>query len=88
MFSNPTFGKENSPLLASHKRKQQLFKKATFFLRDILTYVELGEVGEDLCEAVVVVLLGELHLSHVKMPDTVDLVMLVYHCGRLPLCFG
>lgn len=53
-----------------------------------MTYVELGEVGEDLCEAVMVVLLGELHLSHVEMSDTVDLVMLVYHCGRLPLCFG
>lgn len=54
----------------------------------MLTYVELGEVGEDLCEAVVVVLLGELHLPHVKMSDAVDLVMLVYHCGRLPLRFG
>lgn len=56
--------------------------------RSTLTYVELGEVGQDLREAVVVVLLGELDLSHVKMADTVDLVMLVYHCGRLPLSFG
>lgn len=53
-----------------------------------LTYVKFGEVGEDLREAVVVVLLGELHLSHVKVSDTVDLVMFVYHRGRLPLCFG
>lgn len=60
----------------------------TLFLKLFLTYVELGEVGEDLCEAVMVVLLGELHLSHVKMTDTVDLVVLVHHCGRLPLCFG
>lgn len=54
----------------------------------MLTYVELREVCEDLREAVVVVLLSELHLSHVKMSDAVDLVMLVYHCGRLPLRFG
>lgn len=54
----------------------------------IMTYVELGEVGEDLCEPVMVVLLGVLHLSHVKMSDAVDLVMLVNHCGRLPLSFG
>lgn len=53
-----------------------------------MTYVELGEVGEDLREAVVVVLLGKLHLSHVKVSDTVDLVMLVYHRRRLPLSFG
>lgn len=53
-----------------------------------MTYVELGEVGEDLREAVMVALLGELHLSHVEMSDAVDLVVLVHHCGRLPLCFG
>lgn len=35
-----------------------------------------------------VVLLGELHLPHVKMSYAVYLVMLVYHCRRLPLCFG
>lgn len=52
------------------------------------SYVELGEVGEDLREAVMVVLLGELHLSHVKVSDTVNLVMFVYHRGRLPLGFG
>lgn len=56
--------------------------------KSFLTYIELREVGEDLREAVVVVLLGKLHLSHVKVSDTVDLVMFVYHCGRLPLCFG
>lgn len=56
--------------------------------RELLTYVKLGEVGEDLREAVVVILLGELHLSHVEVSDTVNLVMFVYHRGRLPLCFG
>ena len=54
----------------------------------VFTYVKLREVGQYLCEAVVVVLLGELHLSHIKMTDTVDLVMFVYHGGCLPLCFG
>lgn len=54
----------------------------------ILTHVELGEVSEDLREPVMVVLLGELHLPHVKVSDTVDLVVLVDHCGRLPLRFG
>lgn len=52
------------------------------------TYVEFGEVCEDLCQAVVVVLLGEFHFSHVEVSDSVNLVMLVYHCGRLPLSFG
>lgn len=54
----------------------------------VFTYVKLREVGQYLCEAVVVVLLGELHLPHIKMTDTVDLVMFVYHGGCLPLCFG
>lgn len=52
------------------------------------TYVELGEVGEDLREAVVAALLGELHLPHVEVSDTVNLVMFVHHRGRLPLGFG
>lgn len=52
------------------------------------TYVELWEVGENLREAVVVVLLRELHLAHVKMSDAVNLVMFVDDCGRLPLRFG
>lgn len=51
-------------------------------------YIELGEIGEDLREAIVVVLLSELHLSHVKVSNAVDLVMFVYHRGRLPLSFG
>lgn len=53
-----------------------------------MTYVKLWEVGEDLGQAVVVVLLCELHFPHVKMSDAVDLVMFVDDCGRLPLCFG
>lgn len=52
------------------------------------SYVEFGEVGEDLRESVVVVLLREFHLPHVEVPDAVDLVMLVYHRRRLPLSFG
>lgn len=54
----------------------------------MVTYVKFWEVGEDLREAVVVVLLRELYFPHVKMPDAVDLVMFVDHCGCLPLCFG
>lgn len=54
----------------------------------MVTYIKLREVGENLREAVVVVLLRELHLPHVKMSDAVDLVMFVDDCGRLPLCFG
>lgn len=53
-----------------------------------VTYIKLWEVGENLREAVVVVLLRELHLAHVKMSDAVNLVMFVDNCGRLPLCFG
>lgn len=52
------------------------------------THVKFGEVGEDLREAVVVVLLRELHLSHVEVSDAMNLVMFVYHRGRLPLCLG
>lgn len=53
-----------------------------------MTYIKLWEVGENLREAVVVVLLRELHLAHVKMSDAVNLIMLVDDCRRLPLCFG
>jgi len=53
-----------------------------------VTYGEHGEVGEDLREAVVAGLLGELHLPHVKVADAVDGVVLVHHRGRLPLGFG
>lgn len=54
----------------------------------MVTYVKFWEVSEDLREAVMVVLLRELYFPHVKMPDAVDLVVSVDHCGRLPLCFG
>ena len=53
--------------------------------RAAATYVQFGKVCEDLREAVVVVLLGELDLAHVEVPDAVDLVVLVHHRGRLPL---
>lgn len=52
------------------------------------TYIKLWEVSENLREAVVVVLLRELHLTHVKMSDAVDLVMFVDDRWGLPLCFG
>lgn len=42
--------------------------------------VKFWEVG-DLHEPIVVVLLGERHLSHIKVSDMVDLAMFVYHCG-------
>ena len=67
---------------------KKLFRVVLGTPQGSLTYVELGKVGEDLREAVMVVLLGKLHLSHIKVPDTVDLVVFVYHCGRLPLRFG
>lgn len=54
----------------------------------MVTYIKLWEVCENLREAVVVVLLCELHLPHIKMSDAVDLVMFVDDGGRLPLCFG
>lgn len=53
-----------------------------------IAYVQLWEVSEDLRQSIVVVLLSELHLPHVKMANTVDLVMLMHHCGRFPLGFG
>lgn len=53
-----------------------------------ISYVQLGEISEDLRQSIMVVLLSELHLPHVKMTDTVDLIMFVDHCGCLSLCFG
>lgn len=53
-----------------------------------MAYVEFGEVGEDLREAVVVVLLREFNLPHVEVSDSVDLVVLVDDGRRLPLGFG
>ena len=53
-----------------------------------MTHLQLGEVGEDLCETIMVVLLCELDLAHVEMTDAVDLIVLVDHGGGLALCFG
>ena len=53
-----------------------------------LTYVQFGEVGEDLAEAVVTVLLRELDFAHVEVSDAVDLVVFVHHGGGFPLRFG
>lgn len=53
-----------------------------------ISYVQLGEISEDLRQSIMVVLLSELHLPHVKMTDTVDLIMFVDHCRCLSLCFG
>jgi len=53
-----------------------------------VSYVQLGEVCEDLAEAVVAGLLRELDFAHVEVADAVDLVMLVHHRRRLPLRFG
>lgn len=61
--------------------------KSVKTLECVWTHIQFGEVGEDLREAVVVVLLRELHLSHVKMSDAVDLVVFVDDCGSLPLSF-
>lgn len=63
-----------------------LIKPRTF--GGAVTHIELGEVGEDLREAVVVALLGELYFPHVEVTDAVDLVVLVHHRGGLPLGFG
>lgn len=49
------------------------------------TYIQLGEVCQDLGQPVVVVLLGVLHLPHVELPDPMDLVMLVNNSRGLPL---
>lgn len=53
-----------------------------------MSYVQLGEISEDLRQSIMVVLLGELHLPHVKMTNAVDLIMFMYHCGGFSLCFG
>lgn len=53
-----------------------------------ITYIQLWEISQDLCQSIVVVLLSELHLPHVKVTNTVDLIMLMHHCWGFSLCFG
>uniref|UniRef100_A0A0E9WL69 Uncharacterized protein n=1 Tax=Anguilla anguilla TaxID=7936 RepID=A0A0E9WL69_ANGAN len=49
--------------------------------------VQLWEVRQYLSKPVMIVLLGKFHFSHVEMPDTMDLIVLMYNCGSFPLSF-
>ncbi len=51
------------------------------------TYLQLGEVRENLRQLVMIRLLRELHFAHVKLTNSPDGIVLVNHCWRFTLCF-
>lgn len=52
-----------------------------------MNVLKFRKIGQELAQTIMKVLLGELHFSHVELPDPSYLVVSMNDSGGFPLCF-